>query len=476
MATARIAPGTVRSRPAPEPALPALRLVQTPRGAYRFAHAMGLALLATVVAMVFLPWRQSVSGAGRVVGFAPLDREFRVEAPLYGRVTAWHVREGTVVRGPRVEGGREVPGDLIATICNNDPEYLAALGDQATQARGKASAYRDQLQTYNDIVGLLRSARQQAIEVARNDIAVGEQKLAAEVRELEALRAKFETDGIQQARIGRLLPQGLASGREKELTDLALRESEAKSRKAAVYVESARIELQGKKEKLKEIESKTLAEVTKVLNDAQGAAAKVAEAEKERLESDSKVRGQRTQEVRAPRDGIVQRLLVNQGAEQVKDGDPIAQLVPVTSELAVELWLDGNDTPLVEPGDPVRLQFEGWPAVQFAGWPSVAVGSFGGKVALIDPTDNGKGKFRILVVPTEGSSWPTGRYLRQGVRANGWALLREVRLGYEVWRRINGFPQVVADGEPGDAKGGKAGGQESDEPVQKEKVKLKRPK
>jgi biotin carboxyl carrier protein len=457
--------------------LPALRLVQTPRWAHRFARAMGLMLLATAAALAFVPWRQAVSGTGRIVGFAPLDRAFRVEVPLHGRVTAWHVREGSAVRGPRVEDGREIPGDLIATLSNNDPEYLRALEDQAARAGDKLRAYRDQLATYSRLVETMRSVRRQAIEVARNDVAAGEQKLDAERRELDAVRAKYQTDAAQQARIARLATQGLASGRDRELADLARRDSDAKVRKATAYVEAARIDVQAKTEKLKEVAAKTLADVTKVENDAQDAAAKVAEAEKERLEIDSKVRNQRSQEVRAPRDGIIQRLLVNQGTEQVKDGDPIAVLVPATSELAVELWLDGNDVPLVAPGDPARLQFEGWPAVQFAGWPSVAVGTFGGKVAMVDPTDNSKGKFRILVVPDAGASWPSGRYLRQGVRVNGWVLLREVRLGYEAWRRLNGFPQAIADGEPGAAKDDAKGSVEvSDEPEAKDKVKVKRPK
>jgi biotin carboxyl carrier protein len=451
-------------------------MVPPPRGARRFGKALALMLALAVPALALLPWRQSVSGIGRVVGFAPLDREFFVEASLYGRVAEWHVREGTRVRGPRVEDGRPVPGDLIATLSNNDPQYLKALEDQAQRVREKQEAYRDQLGTYERVVEVLAAAREQAIEVARAEVGVGEQKLAAEQRELEAIRAKYETDAAQEARIGRLLPKGLASLRENELAELALRESQAKVRKAALAIESARIDLDGKRTKLKEVEAKTQADVTKAENEAQGAAAKVAEVGKELLEAESKIRNQKTQEVRAPRDGIIERLLVNQGTEQVKDGDPIAVLVPETAALAVELWLDGNDVPLVRPGDPARLQFEGWPAVQFAGWPSVAVGTFGGKVALIDPTDNGKGKFRVLLVPDEGPDWPSNRYLRQGVRAKGWVLLRDVSLGYEVWRRLNGFPQVVAEAEPADAKGDKAGPAPSDEPVEKDKVKVKRPK
>ena len=57
--------------------------------------------------------------------------------------------------------------------------------------------------------------------------------------------------------------------------------------------------------------------------------------------------------------------------------------------------------------------------------------------------------------------WPGNRWLRQGVRANGWVLLQRVPLWYEVWRQLNGFPPVVADAEPvrGKAKsGGKSDG------------------
>ncbi|HAC92426.1 MAG TPA: hemolysin D, partial [Planctomycetaceae bacterium] len=96
-----------------------------------------------------------------------------------------------------------------------------------------------------------------------------------------------------------------------------------------------------------------------------------------------------------------------------------------------------------------RLQFEGWPAVQFVGWPSVAIGTFGGTVNRLFPTDDGNGNFRVLVIPdnhlSHDQGWPESKFLRQGVRVNGWILLNEVPLGYEIWRRINGFPPSLPD-------------------------------
>ena len=149
------------------------------------------------------------------------------------------------------------------------------------------------------------------------------------------------------------------------------------------------------------------------------------------------------------------RLLAQPGSEMLKAGEPIAVLVPNTAETVVELWVEGNDMPLLQAAAPVRLQFEGWPAIQFVGWPSVAVGTFGGRVKLIDATDDGAGRFRVLIAPDQADEpWPSTRYLRQGVRTNGWVLLRQVRLGFELWRRFNGFPPTTTTSnyEPGSSK------------------------
>ncbi len=293
---------------------------------------------------------------------------------------------------------------------------------------------------------------------------------------MDIARVDLATALAQRDRYRRLLPQGLVSGRDMELAEQKYNETDQKLQKAELDRKSAEIDVQAKSAKLEEVKSKTLADIAKIEADIQAAEAKVADYRKELLETESKIRGQRTQEVRAPRDGTIQRLLVNVGVQQVKDGDPIAILVPDAQDLAVEVFLDGNDLPLVGLGDPVRLQFEGWPAVQFVGWPSVAIGSFGGKVALIDPGDSGTGKFRILVTPDDKSGWPSNRYLRQGVRAKGWVLLRQVRLGYEVWRRLNGFPPVVASKEPDDAKGKDDASSYPITTDDKEKIKAKRPK
>jgi multidrug resistance efflux pump len=158
---------------------------------------------------------------------------------------------------------------------------------------------------------------------------------------------------------------------------------------------------------------------------------------------------QKTQLITAPRDGIILRVLHGSGSVVVKEGDVLARFVPKTVEPAVEIFVSGNDLPLIYPGRLVRLQFEGWPAVQFSGWPSIAIGTFGGIVRIIDPSASSNGKFRVIITPQEGKKWPSNSYIRQGTRVYGWVLLNTVQLGYELWRQFNGFPSSL-DAPPKD--------------------------
>jgi len=158
---------------------------------------------------------------------------------------------------------------------------------------------------------------------------------------------------------------------------------------------------------------------------------------------------QNQQTVTAPRDGRVLRILLGSGTVNIKAGEKLIEFVPTTEKHAVEIFIDGNDLPLIQEGREVRLQFEGWPAVQFRGWPSVAIGSFGGIVSAVDPSVGKDGRFRVLISPdpNDAVDWPDRTILRQGARAIGLILLEQVSLGYELWRKVNGFPKSMR-GDP----------------------------
>ena len=64
---------------------------------------------------------------------------------------------------------------------------------------------------------------------------------------------------------------------------------------------------------------------------------------------------------------------------------------------------------------------------------------------------------RVILPDPNDLPWPGERFIRQGVRANGWVLLNRVRLGYELWRIFNGFPPIYLPSHP-DLKKADSGG------------------
>ncbi|AUI91047.1 LysR family transcriptional regulator [Xanthomonas oryzae] len=168
--------------------------------------------------------------------------------------------------------------------------------------------------------------------------------------------------------------------------------------------------------------------------------AKLAESRAKLTRIDIQLNRQSAQLVRAPRDGRVQQLNAS-GSAIVSPGTVLAVIAPERVERAVELYIDGRDVPLIRPGRPVRLEFEGWPAIQFSGWPSVAHGMFDGRVRAIDPNAAPDGLFRILVEPMPGKpAWPAQEFARQGGKVRDWVQGETVKVGYELWRQLNNFP------------------------------------
>lgn len=184
-------------------------------------------------------------------------------------------------------------------------------------------------------------------------------------------------------------------------------------------------------------------------------AAKLAESRAKLNRIDVQLNRQSAQLVRAPRDGRIQSINAAAGGALVSAGTVLAVVAPERVERAVELFVDGRDVPLIQPGRPVRLEFEGWPAIQFSGWPAVAHGLFDGRVRSLDPTASASGMFRILVEPVPGKpAWPDRRFVRLGGKVQGWIQGETVSVGYELWRQLNDFPLDFGQSQEAVTKGG----------------------
>lgn len=418
--------------PVSYPLLPSMSQVGEYIPARRIAWILVIVFVVLAGALAYLPWQQNISGSGRVIARAPLERQQTISAPVDGRVIKWHVTEGAKVR----------EGDPIVDVSDNDPSVLDRL-------RAELSDARERQQSLASRIAGLEASRENALAAASSRIGMALERVRGAERGLDAAEAALVAAKLNYDRQELLHKRGLTPTRNVEVARM-------ENDRAVAEVERSRNALNAAREDHKASladREKVVADYRALVDDANASRASASGAVRP---IETRLARQSTQSIRAPRDGVILRLLAQPGSELLKAGEPVAILIPDTREAVVELWVDGNDMPLLSQGDPVRLQFEGWPAIQFVGWPSVAVGTFGGRVTLLDATDDGTGRFRVLVSPDEkDEAWPDSRYLRQGVRTNGWVLLREVKLGFELWRRFNGFPPTL--NAPAKSTGGDAG-------------------
>jgi len=416
--------------------LSALASVQTPRHVSRIARVFAWIFVIGPLLTLWIPWQQNIMGTGYVSAYAPLERRQLVESPVAGRIKRWHVQEGAKVKA----------GDLLVELTDVDQSYSARLAEQRAAAASKLAAKDQELRSYRLQIANLEATRDLQIATARQRLDVARQRVQAASEAVESARATLYAAKAQRERFRRLLNDGLVSQRDYEVAE---RDETVASRglnSAEANLKSASAELRAAEVDLQRIATEAQSRIDSAKASANKTESELQDARVSLVKSEVDVSRQQSQAVQAPRDGAVYRISANTEGMLIQQGETLLILIPDTEARAVELWVDGNDAPLITPGRHARLQFEGWPAVQFVAWPEVAIGTFGGTVAYVDATDDGKGKFRVMILPDEGQAkWPSERFLRQGVRTKGWVLLNRVSLAYEIWRQLNGFPPVFPD-------------------------------
>jgi multidrug efflux pump subunit AcrA (membrane-fusion protein) len=371
----------------------------------------------------------------------------------------WHVKEGQIVK----------KGDPIVDIQDNDPIFLERLREQRTAVARRQKATQERVKAIQEQIGKLTTARDEAIraaserlEASRRDVITAENALVRSNASLELAEENFKLqEGLFKDSLGLTSRiEFVRAKQDREDRRAAVEQAKAGVAKTNDMVRALAADVQ----RITNSENATIQAANANLEMANDSLASL---DREMLDIQTRISRQDQQRIVSEIDGVVWQVSSKSTTGQlVKAAELLVELVPDTCNPVVELMIDGNDMPLLlgKVGQHVRLQFEGYPAIQFVGWPSVAVGTFGGKVKVIDPTDDGKGKFRILVEPDpdpqfDDDNWPglsearskgtRNILLRQGMRANGWVFLNRVTLGWELWRRINGFPPVVASKEPG---------------------------
>ena len=417
-----------------------LRTLKTP-GMGRLLAKVLLVIIGISIIVMFLPWQQNIRGTGTLTAFHPRNRPQTVESAIAGRIIDWKKREGEFIhKGDTILSLAEVKDKYF------DPQLLSRMKEQIEAKESGLEAKRAKRQALENQVAALRQGRQMKLKQAQN-------KLKQTILKLESDSIAFESEKVNFDNAENIFERNKKRYEAGNISLTKFQELESKFQASKAKVISAenkwlqsQAELINARVNLTSIEAEYQDKISKSQSDLSATIADIFDSEA----TLSKMRNEFTNveirnfnyQVIAPQTGYLVKAMKAGIGETIKEGEAIATIMPETDDKAAEMYVKAMDLPFISHGRPVRVQFDGWPALQFSGWPNVSVGTFGGIVDVIDRVESKPGYFRILVTPDpEQEEWP--HQLRMGSGIKGWVMLNDVPIWYELWRQLNGFPPSI---------------------------------
>ncbi len=397
-----------------------------------------ITLFISFVLISFLPWTQNVRSPGIVTALSPSKRPQDINSLIDGRIEQWFVSEGDKVqKGDTILFISEIKDEYF------DPRLIERTQDQLAAKRQSLEFYGSKIEALDDQVNAIEQSRRLKQEQARNKIKQAELQIQADSIDYQAAITNLEIAEYQLTRQEELYKEGLKSLTDLESRKLKVQETLAKKISAESKLLSSRNKLLNAQIELNSVFNEYTDKLQKALSDQFSTRSMLQDARTEVVKMENQLTNYQIRAgfyyVTAPQTGFITEAVSTGIGENIKAGDPLITIMPDDVDYAVEMFVEPMDLPLMNVGNKIRIIFDGWPSIVFSGWPIITYGTFGGEVVAIDRFISPNGKYRMLVKqdPDE-PEWPDA--IRVGSGANTLALLNDVPIWYELWRRINGFP------------------------------------
>ncbi len=395
-------------------------------------------LFFVLVFILFVPWTQNINTSGIVTTQFQEQRPQQINSIIPGKIIKWWVKEGDYVQ----------KGDTIVELADTkddylDPRLIERTNDQLIAKKQKVDFYDNKITNIKGQLVAIEEGFKLKEAAIKNKIQQLERKILIDSAELSAAKIDLEVGTNQYNRAGKMLNDGIISLVDYERrtqsfnkAKAGFQEKQQKFLNTKQDVLIARIELNTLKQDVNDKLFKLKGDIANSNTEKSTVIAEVAKNENEL--SNYRIRG--TQKwLLAPQTGQIIKAKKAGINEIVKEGEMIVEIVPNSFKYAVELFVKPMDLALINKGQDVRLQFDGYLDIVLSGWPNSSYGTFAGKISAIETNRNENGQFRVLIIPDmKEKNWPSN--LKIGTGAQGFALLNDVPIWYELWRQLNGFP------------------------------------
>ena len=386
---------------------------------------------------LFIPWTQNIRSKGKVTTMLPQQRPQVIQSVIDGRIENWYVREGDFVnKGDTIVHISEIKDDYF------DQKLLERTQNQINAKSGSQVAYEQKANALTNQLNALTYDRDVKLQQAQNKLDQARFKVVTDSIDLEAKEINLTIARRQFDRQETLYEKGLKSRTEYEKFQLQLQKAIAERTAAENDLDVSRASVANAVADFSAIAAKYQNDAAKVASDRFSAITGKYETEATIAKLENQLANYSARQgfyyITAPQSGYVTQSISSGIGETIKQGSPIVSIMPEDFELAIEMFVQPLDLPLLEKGQEIMIVFDGWPAIVFSGWPNSSYGTYRGAIFAIDRFISDNGLYRILVRQIPEDPWP--ELIRVGGGANGLILLKDVPIWYELWRNLNGFP------------------------------------
>lgn len=397
-----------------------------------------IGFLIAILITLFLPWTQNIRSRGVVSTLNPTDRQQEINAIIPGKIVKWFVNDGaTVKKGDTLLQITEIKDDYL------DPQLTERTAEQLQAKEDATQFYKSKVNTADNQLTALEESLSLKMQQLRNKLKQYTLQVQSDSMAMIASNNQLKIASEQLKRQREMFDQGLKSLTEFEQRQQSYQDALAKKIGAENKFYNGKNELLNIKIDLSAATQEYSEKISKTTGEKFTALSQASTGESEVAKLRNMLANYRMRKnfyfILAPQDGQVLKTIKAGIGETVKDGEKLLDIVPFSFEKAVEISVDPIDLPLVNKGQKIQIQFDGFPAIVFSGWPQASYGLFTGKVVAIDNNIDDSGKFKVWVDPDLSTKeWPQN--LKLGTGCQIIALLNNVPIWYELWRQLNGFP------------------------------------
>ena len=388
-------------------------------------------IVAITIAMLWLPWQQTIKGVGVLTTINPVERNYKIVATIDGFIESINVKENQSVK----------KNDTLFSMRDLDNGYEERLSNIVQEYQNNL---KNEKISYQNIEKNLKEEKQSiqiSIEVYQTKLIQLQNKRQALQHQREAVINQYNIEKINYDRAERLFNAGIESKRGFELKKFAMLNTQAKKEKIRMEIKNIDNEIEIVKKEKRRFQHDSEVKLNNIQNKLLSTQSNI----NKLLQSiDSKsvtLSRYQSKKIVAKSDGHIVQIYQADQNKFLKKGAEIMTFSPKVNERAIRFKVPVFHMPLIKKGLKVRILFYGWPTLFVSGWPKISHGTYGGIIKSVEATSHEKGVYYAIIVEDKNDDpWPDEQYLRIGTETTVFVKLQTVTIGYELWRYLSAQP------------------------------------